>query len=123
MWFQGHVWAAKSETLRFIVVQLSPPVNPVIMDCTEKTQAILSLCPLPEREVQTRTPSPNINSPPRANAEPCTTGTGKTSCLSLQCYYRFKFRFSVLVLVCPFEIAKFWFVFLCVFQLILLQLM
>lgn len=72
---------------------------------------MLSLCPLPEREVQTRTPSPNINSPPRANAELCTTGTGKTSCLSLQCYYSFKFRISVLFLVCPLEIAKFWLVF------------
>lgn len=105
--------AAKSETLRFSVVQLSPPVNPVIMDCAEKTQAMLSLCPLPEREVQTRTPSPNINNPPRANAELCTTGTGKTSCLSLQCYYSFKFRISVLFLGLVG--------FLCVFQFILID--
>jgi len=36
-----HVWAAKSETLSFSVLQLSPPVNPVIMECEEKN---LRLC-------------------------------------------------------------------------------
>lgn len=91
---------------------------------------MLGLCPLPEREMQTQTPSPNINSPPRADAELCTCGTGKTSCLSLQGYYRFKFRISVLFLglVCLFLIAKVWLVsnmfyirFFCVFQFILID--
>lgn len=105
MRFQGHVWAAKSETLSFSVLQISPLVNPVIMGCKEKTQAMLGLCPLPEREMQTRTPSPKINSPPRADAELCTCGTGKTSCLSLQ-GFSFKFRISLLFLglVCPFQV-------------------
>lgn len=39
------------------------------MGLAEKKQAVLGLCPVPEREVQTRSPSTNINSPPPADSE------------------------------------------------------
>lgn len=71
MCFQGRVWAVCLK--HYTAVQFSSVLWSTLLlwAMQKKAQAMLGLCPLPEREVQTRTPSTNINSPPQADAELC----------------------------------------------------